>query len=109
MGPESANVPTPPDVPGPTAAPRPLPDWAKVPPLIARGNLQFKRDLPKLLKERPGQWVAYSGELCLGFARKQIDLAEACLRRGLKTDEFVVRYVEPWDPDEVDPEEYINE
>jgi hypothetical protein len=86
-------------------------DWSKVriPPLIARANLQFKRDLPRLLQERPGQYVAYSGEQCLGFDRKYRRLLDACFRRGLTNFEFTVRRIEPWDPDEVDPEEYIDE
>ena len=29
----------------------------------------FERDLPQLWEERPGQWVAYQGERCLGFAK----------------------------------------
>jgi hypothetical protein len=99
----------PPDAPEPEVPQPPLPDWAKVPPLIARANLQFKRDLPRLLTERPGQYVAYSGERCLGFDRKFDRLFRACLARGLTDFEFTVREIEPWDPDEVDPEEYINE
>jgi hypothetical protein len=28
----------------------------------------FERDLPQLWAERPGQWVAYRGDLQFGFA-----------------------------------------
>src|SRR5947199_2439795 len=97
----------PPDAPEPEVPQPPLPDWAKVPRMIALSTIAYKRDLPRLLNERPRQWVAYNGDRCLGFARKQIDLCERCLGLGLKDDEFIVRLVIPWDPDEVDPEEYM--
>ena len=95
---------SPPDIQQP-----PLPDGGKIPPLIARGNLQFKRDLPRLLRQAPGKWVAYRGEECLGIASDFRKLYTVADRRGLKDDEFVIRHIEEWDPDEVDPEEYIHE
>src|SRR5947207_12319766 len=93
----------PPDVPEPEVPQPPLPDWAKVPRMIALSTIAYKRDLPRLLKERPGQWIAYSGDRCLGFARREIDLHRRCIKLGLKDDEFITRIVESWDPDEVDP------
>jgi hypothetical protein len=109
MSTESQNVP-PSDVP---AAPREAlgPEFfnMKVPPLIARGNLQFKRDLPRLLEQYRGQWAVYSGEECLGIAKDVRKLEKVVDRRGLKIDEYVFREILPWDPDEVDPGEYINE
>jgi hypothetical protein len=103
------NGPTPSEVSAPAVSQPPLPEWAKVPRMIALSTIAYKRDLSKLLEQHPRQWVAYSGDRCLGFARQQIDLYERCLKLGLKDDEFMVRLVEPWDPDEVDPEEYLND
>jgi hypothetical protein len=103
------NGPTPPEVPEPTVSQPPWPEWAKIPRMIALSQIAYKRDLPRLLQERPGQWVAYSGDECLGFGRRQIDLIKLCERRGLKDDEYVVLLVEPWDPDDLDPEEYLKE
>src|SRR4051794_27765725 len=36
--------------------------------------LAFRRDLPALLKERPGQWVAYHGPNRVGFASTDDEL-----------------------------------
>ncbi len=96
----------------PTAPPdEPTVDLTKfnIPPLIARGNLQYKRDLPRLLEQHRGQWVAYSGLECLGIAKDFRKLYKIAERKGLKIDEFVIREIESWDPDEVDPEEYVHE
>jgi hypothetical protein len=86
-----------------------LPEWAKMPPLIARGNLQFKRDLPRLLQQYRGQWAVYSGTECLGIAKDFRKLYKIVDRRGLTDHEYVFREIEEWDPDEVDPEEYVND
>jgi hypothetical protein len=70
----------------------------------------FDRDLPELLRTRPGEWVAYQGNTCLGFGRSQCELFQRCIQRGLKEDEFIVRFVStaaladheetdlPWNP-----------
>lgn len=55
----------------------------------------FDRDLPGLWEERPGQWVAYQGEKCLGYARHKHELYQQCLQQGLHLDEFVVFCIEP--------------
>ena len=61
--------------------------------------LAFWRDLPRLLQERPRQWVAYHGERQLGFAPTRAELWAECQRRGLKADEFLIRSIEPEDAD----------
>ena len=66
-----------------------------IPPIISRSQAAFRRDLPRLLAERPGQWVAYRGEEQIGFGATKTELYQECLRRGLKRDEFLVRSVEP--------------
>ena len=66
-----------------------------IPPIISRSQAAFRRDLPRLLAERPGQWVAYRGEEQIGFGATKTELYQQCLRRGLKRDELLVRSVEP--------------
>jgi hypothetical protein len=61
--------------------------------------LAFWRDLPQLLKERPGQWVAYRGDQRLGFAETRAELWQQCLKQGYTPGEFLVRSIEPEDPD----------
>ena len=67
--------------------------------LTERALLAFWRDLPQLLEERYHQWVGYHGEQCLGFADSQEELWQECLRRRLRPDEFLIRSIEPEDPD----------
>jgi hypothetical protein len=66
-----------------------------VPPLVEQAQKAFYRDLPRLLQERPGPWVAYHGDKPLGFARTQAELYRECLRRGIDEEEFVVQCIEP--------------
>ena len=40
----------------------------RIPPAILEAQAAFERDLPQLLKERPGQWVAYRPEGPVVFA-----------------------------------------
>ena len=81
-------------------------------PLYTQSQAAFYRNLPELLKSHKRQWVAYRGDECIGFARTQTELYERCLRRGLKEQEFYLRFVSdaasadaegteieiPWDP-----------
>jgi hypothetical protein len=66
-----------------------------VPPLVHQAQQAFARDLAQLLKERPGQWVAYHGSQRIGFGCTQAELYGECLRRGINEDEFVVQCIEP--------------
>jgi hypothetical protein len=81
---------------------RPAPIGEELPPLISRGQEAFRRDLPQLLKERPGQWVAYHGDERIGFDSSKRALCQECLRQGLAPDVFVVRSIEPEVPREVE-------
>jgi hypothetical protein len=56
--------------------------------------LAFRRDLPRLLEERPGEWVAYHGEQQVGIAKTAIELYQECARRGLPDDEYIVHPIE---------------
>lgn len=62
---------------------------------IIRSQAAFRRDLPRLLSERPGQWVAYHGDDAIGFGPTKTDIYRECIRRGLKQNEFLVRSIEP--------------
>jgi hypothetical protein len=55
----------------------------------------FERDLPRLWDERPGQWIAYQGDLLLGFAAQQHELYRDCFQKGFGREEFVVFCIEP--------------
>ena len=55
----------------------------------------FRRDLPQLWIERPGQFVAYQGEQQLGFDCHKHRLYQQCYERGLLQDEFVIFCIEP--------------
>jgi hypothetical protein len=55
----------------------------------------FQRDLPQLWSEKPGQWVAYQGNQCLGFAGQKHLLYQECFKRGLRQEDFVVFCIEP--------------
>ena len=66
-----------------------------IPPIIRRAQSAFRRDLPRLLAERAGQWVAYQGDQQIGFGATKTELYQECLRQGIKRDQFLVRSVEP--------------
>jgi hypothetical protein len=57
----------------------------------------FLRDLPELIKERPGQFVAYRGEERLGFSKEQYLMYQDCMSRGYDLEEVVVFCIEPWE------------
>jgi hypothetical protein len=61
----------------------PPPD-AFVSPMMIKADEAFRRDLPQLWKERPGEWVAYHGLERIGFALTKDQMVHECLERGLK-------------------------
>jgi hypothetical protein len=63
--------------------------------LIEQAYRAFRRDLPQLLEERAGQWVAYHGSRGVGLAATKAELYQECLRSGLKRGEFLMRSIEP--------------
>ncbi|HKI33333.1 MAG TPA: enoyl-CoA hydratase [Gemmataceae bacterium] len=65
-------------------------------------ELAFRRDLPGLLQERPGAWVAYHGDRRIGIAATDLELYKECARQGLPDDECLVFPIELEPPDEVD-------
>jgi hypothetical protein len=71
-----------------------MPD-SGIPPMVVQSREAFLRDLPRLLGERPRQWVAYHGDEQLGFGKTRAELFQACLGRGLNREEFLVCSIEP--------------
>jgi hypothetical protein len=67
---------------------------ASTPPAILEAQEAFQRDLPALLGERRGQWVAYHGDHRIGFGRTQDALWEECLRQGYH--DFLIRRIWPY-------------
>jgi hypothetical protein len=82
-------------LPPPQPAEPPSEEPIVIPPRIVEAQLAFRRDLPQLLHERPGQWVAYHGGQRIGFGRSGRELYEECHRRGLDENEYVVVCIEP--------------
>ncbi len=64
------------------------------PPIILEAEEAFRRDLPELLKERHGQWVAYHGAQRIGFGTTKTALWNECLRQGY--EDFLVRRIWPF-------------
>jgi hypothetical protein len=77
-----------------------------VPPLIARAQIQFRRDLPELIDSHAGDWVAYSGEERIGVGPSEKELVLRCVRQGLRDDQFVVRAIAPEAEEIIDPAEW---
>jgi hypothetical protein len=69
---------------------------ASIPPIIWEAQAAFARDLPELLKQRRGQWVAYYGSRRLGFGSTQTALWQECERQGYR--DFLIRRVASYPP-----------
>jgi hypothetical protein len=72
-----------------------LPAAAEKPALGPLALATFRRDLPRLLEQRPGQWVAYHGDQLVGFAKTDLELIQECIRRGYRGRDYVVAPIEP--------------
>jgi len=68
---------------------------AGVSDLLQRAEAAFRRDLPQLLEEQPGRWVAYRGDQRVGFSDDDFELYRRCQEQGYDLEEFIVEYVEP--------------
>ncbi len=68
---------------------------ATVPAVVREAQEAFRGALPQLLRERPGQWVAYQASQQLGFAPTKAELYQRCLRQGYARGEFIVRRIRP--------------
>jgi hypothetical protein len=81
---------------GPTQTNPPPP--AEKPALKALALATYRRDLPRLLEERPRQWVAYHGDQLVGFAKTDLELYQECERRGYRGRDYLVAPIEPERP-----------
>ncbi len=73
----------------------PVPDLADARELARQG---FTRDLPQLLNNHFGCWVAYHGPRQVGIARHSGELHELCRQQHLPPDEILLFEIVP--PDE---------
>lgn len=73
-------------------------------PMIRRSQEAFRRDLPLLLQDKNmyRQWVAYHGDERIGIDPSANTLLIECARRGLKEHEYVVRFIAPELPPDMD-------
>jgi hypothetical protein len=63
--------------------------------LVHAAAQAFARDLPDLLKDQQGRWVAYWGERCLGVGDNKFLLYQECIRNGYNPLELFVEAIEP--------------
>jgi hypothetical protein len=61
----------------------------------------FRQNLPRLLQERAGQWVAYHGSQLIGFASTDIELHRECRKQNIPASEYIVRPIEPNPPETI--------
>ena len=76
-----------------------VPNQAKQSPISGlsvyeQSQAAFYRNLPELLKQHGGQWVAYHGDDLLGFGNSQTKLFLQCLGRGFAEDQFTVLFAD---------------
>jgi hypothetical protein len=71
-----------------------LPPVGSNPAVVLEAEAMFWRDLPELLKERPGQWVAYYSTARIGFGTTRAALWQECCRQGYM--DFLVLHIEPY-------------
>ena len=66
---------------------------------LLRSQNAYYRDLPQLLRQYPGQWVAYYQSECVKVGKKQELVYQYCVDRGFDQEEFIVLCVEyPGEP-----------
>ncbi len=62
-----------------------------LPPSLAQARRAFQRDLPRLLRECPRHWVAYSGERQIAAPdQSKTTLFQRCIQVGFKPGEFLL-------------------
>jgi hypothetical protein len=55
----------------------------------------FRDQLPNLLHSHAGQWIAYHGTEVIGIGAKKADVYRTTRERGLRTEDVLVRCIEP--------------
>ena len=62
---------------------------------LVQSQRAFHGDLPQLLREHPGRWVAYYKSECVKVGKKQELVYQYCLDQSFDEEDFIVLYVEP--------------
>lgn len=94
---DEANGVAPPGLAAPETAGTTEPDDGQSPnsELAKQAESAYLRDLPTLLIEHEGKWVAYHGGRQVGVSTKGYELHQQCLQQGLKPEEFEVFAIVP--------------
>ena len=79
----------------PTSLERPSGHHAYANDTIKAAVRAFHRDLPGLLKDYAGKWVAYHGAQQVKIGEDSFELYQACYDRGLDLSAFIVEWIEP--------------
>jgi hypothetical protein len=79
-----------------------------IPPIIIEAQNAFCRDLPRLLKERKGEYVVYHGAQPVIFAKTYEEARKECFRRNLPEHEYVLYCIEEeCDLEPIDPADLV--
>ncbi|MBI1900566.1 MAG: hypothetical protein HYS13_05575 [Planctomycetia bacterium] len=71
---------------------------AMIAPEILEAKEAFERDLPELVREHEGQWVAYYRRQRIAFGSSMPGLYQQCFQQGYHDKKILVRFVEePFD------------
>jgi hypothetical protein len=67
-----------------------------LPPATRQAFEAFRLDLPRLLRDHPRMWVAYTAAGQFGEPnRSKTVLWQSCVKQGLQPDQFIVKAIEP--------------
>lgn len=70
-------------------------DSAKTAASLQESEDAFVRELPSLLRDHEGKWIAYHGFRRVTVAGTKAEAYAECYRQGLCDDDFLVRCIEP--------------
>jgi hypothetical protein len=76
------------DEPRPTLATHANPD-------LAEAERLYLRDLPQLLLNKAGRWVAYTAQGCIAEGADELALFRYCSEQGLARGHYLITRVEP--------------
>ena len=63
-------------------------------PMVAKGYLEYRRNLPSLLSKHRGNWVAYHGSKRLTISPSKTTLYQKSLEGGVPEDELLVLHID---------------
>ncbi len=62
---------------------------------LLAADRRYLRDLPQLLRSKPGRWVGYSSQGLIAEGDDELAVFRTCGQQGLQRGQFVVARVEP--------------